>query len=1021
MDIDKKLFLDIFEWEPSEPSSGEVKFYEFDPVDQKKVREVSIDEKISKVIKEVIFRLSNGEPIEFKNDGYNKTILKKDIPTQNIRTICLLIGLQKYLSESENLKNLKNKLKRNKIQFKLSLTVKHENQENQEGSLAEGEVMAKWNISYPLLLIQITRFSQIEWGNQDYNFEYFSAKRGFQFFNDFFTKRYFKESTKENQEKGREILKVIYNSIRWFSLNGQFIRSSSKFNSLNNKLGLGPAEKMLLDFDGPLFCADKFLRENEFENEKKIRRKILEGTDFIFDEFNMPVCNSNIIGETAKDDELFLFSNLAVHFNNDNGGSSSFNNSIQNNLISKTNNNKKEGVEEKGGKIFRHYVFDKIQRDKGVLNKLFKHFGKDLDYTEFDDYLDIHCHGSLPIIEDQPNSPEEKVYLVFIKPEKVLELIYSFSVSKDEPKNAIEFIHASFKHASEKYDGKLPLPVVHFILKLLPYYNTKLINSEEPKRIKSFPVNLIFDGNKNIEFWLPDVEKTEDFGDGDNKTVSIKEVIQRFILYYITNYGMILEYKKVDIDLSASKFGYWYDLITNINEKEKLGIHIFEKYLEECGANILTTTYAVELYDKYIIDRKLFDYHIVEADRNQKRKLGIKNMLNDKFLLGIDIGATGIKMRFFKILELGQERNGESEKYKFLELHFENENKELEIIKYFLIPEPYEYAIPTSRGNSDSDKYLDADDFANYLCQGLKEQVDYSGSFIKESEDKWTVSWGKYVNNLISIGLAWPGPIKQNKIATTSGIMKYFRDMTPFIYKAEKTKINHIQISEAVEMAFGKYRDDNSDGKILVTLANDGNVEASGFVFGRLQTSVNRNSENYLYVNKLKDLIRGSNVAIIKAGTGTAGAILENGNVIGLNEFGKLIVDLYADNSMDKKSFEEGKIEYIFPRGDLNKFFSINFLREVAEKAGVPKNASHRLSGRDLGLLFEGDSGSSAYELIKSIDDNKAKLFGVLELMDIIKPKIKWSQVVKGKKISSKLTLESDGKDNFYCKMFSPK
>ncbi len=976
-----------------------------DPLIKNKVTAISLNTKIFTVINEIISILSKGRPIDYSNSNLTGEInFLKTIQTQNVRTICLLKGLKIYFER--HLGDLTKDLENYSIEYELDISVNGNSLANLL-DIGNGNV-AKWKISYPLFLIQIIRFSQIEWGNQDYNYEFFSAIRGYQFFKNFFSSN----AKIFLNFQAKEPLKILSHTIRWFSLNGQYERGSSKFNTQNINLELDFLEKYLLE--KPLLFVDRFLRIKNFKNEKTIRDSIIQKREINEGDFEIPSMDF----DDKKDNfnqKLFLFSNLAI---NEEDGSNiaikSFNDSIREKLIAKSFS---EANKSKKKENFCHFVFAKFQLDKGILKDFFNSFEGKIDDKIFNDYFDFHelTPPSKTEVNDQFEKPAEKIYLVFIRPYKVLELVYGLKFEK-EPSKAIKFINDSFEQIRKKYSNKLPLPIVHFILNLLPFYNYNL-------KEKSQPGKIIFDGIEKVEFWLPDVENEDELGhEVKNDGVKLKEVIQRFILYFITNYGMILEFKKVDIDLSAFKHKFWHDLIVNNDDRERLGIHIFEKYLEDCGANILTTTYAIELYNEYISERKLFDRYSIEINDSwtKERISDIDKTLNNKFLLGIDIGASGIKMKFFQIIK-NIEGNKEGDIYEFLEFKedpIECKKKEESSIdeksdKYYLVAEIDEYFIPTARGNSESDKYLNADDFASYLFNGLREQVNYKSSEFKRN------NWDDYIENLISIGIAWPGPIKQNKIATTSGIIKFFKDMTHFIYMAEKTKINHIQIAESVERIF-KGTKNKTDENFVVTLANDGNVEASGFVFGKINVKyLETNFEAEIEGNTLKEIIKSGNVAIIKAGTGTAGAILKNGNPIGLNEFGKIIVDLNAENNLDKKNFEAGKKEYIFPRGDLNKFFSINFLREVAREVGVPSNVLDGLSGRDFGLLFQ--KGKEKYELIKEISDEKIKLFGVLELMDIIKPKIKWSQVVNPlNNTIRELTLQFDGKNNFYLESCSP-
>jgi len=406
------------------------------------------------------------------------------------------------------------------------------------------------------------------------------------------------------------------------------------------------------------------------------------------------------------------------------------------------------------------------------------------------------------------------------------------------------------------------------------------------------------------------------------------------------------QYSRVDYDFSNSKNDgeYWKNKIKE--RYEALGAHVFERYLTDCGSEIIETTFSWEQYYDSITKRKTMDSY----DTNTLNE-NVVNHVSEKYIIGIDIGGTGIKVKVFKIIV-----NDES-----------NEKYTLYQGKLFITPvNVMEYSFPTLSPEKEGEKYNDAKEFAEYIVNTLlKKAGKYKSELLKKT---------------ISIGFCWPGPIKQNRVVSTSGILAKFKGLNNSVQKNEHQKILELNIAETIKNAFFK----ESREKISVALENDGDAEAIGLTFGK----VNITTKNETFESLFKEF----RVAIIKAGTGTAGAVVANGNIEGLNEFGKLIVELEADNSKNEGKDRDSK----WPVGDANKMFSVKFIEENIQTI---TGKTEKVTGRDIDLL------------LKAADN---KLFGVLEIMKLGEPNIEWGDIMnKNDTIREEVTLKYVEKEGY--------
>lgn len=204
-------------------------------------------------------------------------------------------------------------------------------------------------------------------------------------------------------------------------------------------------------------------------------------------------------------------------------------------------------------------------------------------------------------------------------------------------------------------------------------------------------------------------------------------------------------------------------------------------------------------------------------------------------------------------------------------------------------------------------------------------------------------------------GLSWPGPVRDGRVAGTSGILKHFPPLGPSIADNAPENIAQIEIADSVAAAlrskwadlFAPSRLDNCESgtnstwprQLHVRLLNDGDSEAVGAIVEREVPGPRAGGRRV-----------PTRIAVVKLGTGLAGGLLAGsagdlGLANGLFEWGKLILDLGAPQRTG------------FPRGVAGEYLSVRALRRLAERRGRGErcfqNDDPEPDGAEIGLILD--------------------------------------------------------------------
>lgn len=162
-------------------------------------------------------------------------------------------------------------------------------------------------------------------------------------------------------------------------------------------------------------------------------------------------------------------------------------------------------------------------------------------------------------------------------------------------------------------------------------------------------------------------------------------------------------------------------------------------------------------------------------------------------------------------------------------------------------------------------RYQSLDEFAQALYAGIRALLARTRTSAGAVECR----------DVQCIGVTWPGAVRANKVAGASGILKYFSDKVASNW-IRHNNLDQIRRLDLVARLRALLPDDAQE-RIVVTMVNDGHAEAIGRLLRADGISC-----------------RQSRWGILKLGTGTAGAVLEEGLVRpGLVEFGKLVLNVW--------------------------------------------------------------------------------------------------------------------------------
>ena len=464
----------------------------------------------------------------------------------------------------------------------------------------------------------------------------------------------------------------------------------------------------------------------------------------------------------------------------------------------------------------------------------------------------------------------------------------------------------------------LPYPVIRYIFN---YFSCLDIDNEffltmEFKRED-------FQGLMEGDMWIsiPNMKKIEEiFGNTPDMEITtltrlLKSISYRYIIYTISLMAVTVGFKNLSINIKKS------------NEDIRLDETSYE---EDYLVKIADEIGCRPLYTKYISDFQYKPSQVKLRKAVSKIELGM-NCLSFKngkpaLFVGIDIGGTNIKIRFFTC-----------------------HDSELEEVNGSF------FSIKTFGKAGENGSYHSSEDFVKYIADEISRK--YNGLGLK-SQNQWSN---------IYVGISFPGPVYDNQLAGISGVVRKLDKKLEDIQPERQILDSHIDIiqqkvkiveplKEKLKEAFSKLK--VTYNNIFVNMTNDGTAEGIGHLHKFFEETQSSNKIN-------KDNIEFDYIIVLKAGTGTAGAVLKKEKEYfvleeGPCEFGKLVVNIMKN----PRSFEINDCDkifsYILGKGagewpGINRYISqsgLNNLLKVLnneEMFGKMKN----LTSEEIGKMIE--------------------------------------------------------------------
>ncbi len=402
----------------------------------------------------------------------------------------------------------------------------------------------------------------------------------------------------------------------------------------------------------------------------------------------------------------------------------------------------------------------------------------------------------------------------------------------------------------------IPLPIIEEIL--------KVVYKLRPDSCVTLPIRYNDDDIDYIH--IP--AKPEDIED-----IELRYIIAHYVWGKILNRAMSKGFHEGD---EPCKIG-----TTRLSDKWQ---EIFEEaYFSNSYENFLEDYYNQFKTNLQNVNRKANIYpstigYVPIQNIDKKLKLWIDQDSNsDKFVLGIDIGATSIKYILYKINNNGQLLSPEK-------------NGSLSV---------------------KSDQIYTPEGFVRRIIEHIHTNISYN-----------------CLENTCAIGISWPGAVKENRVFARSHIITNFVEIESGKEYSFDTDIKKIikdfNIVDLFQTCWEKKFHKPNMKYPVIALINDGDAHAFGSVY-----DIEHEKESDIIKSLIEKMRKaGCELVVIKAGTGTAGAVFDSEGRLVTNclmEWGKLLLDLGP-------LFDPNPLEERYPRGRMNAYCSMKTLPNLASE-----------------------------------------------------------------------------------------
>jgi len=403
----------------------------------------------------------------------------------------------------------------------------------------------------------------------------------------------------------------------------------------------------------------------------------------------------------------------------------------------------------------------------------------------------------------------------------------------------------------------------------------------------------------------------------ESEVSELVELIANYVPAFVLNRAVSTGFHSCDIDLDGLQGRCLVRDICPSQGQRLQGIDDSEGDSEDnstfCGKRwtheirtAFKRNYYEVLTDKYVRDYNT-ERHCVELRKHQSAKLehvrtlGLTKKLGEYckaargaattdrnlMLLGIDIGGTLTKFQLYAFNARKGTLTAVRPPFKIL-----------------TPPKPE----PDNKNNTrtQQDKRTPAERFSEHIVSAIEK------GFRVQNIDRSV--WSR----INVVGISWPGPVRQNRIAGTSGILTRL-GFTWSIAKNRIEDIMKIEIPKEFREAWKAVFKTNTKDIPFVSLVNDGSADGLGAILEQASLSKGTTTEEV------------HSQVVVKLGTGTAGAYFRDGILSPqLCEWGKILLDLAAP--------PDDKHEY--PTGTANHYLSAKTLPSLVRGSRVEPKKS---------------------------------------------------------------------------------
>lgn len=310
----------------------------------------------------------------------------------------------------------------------------------------------------------------------------------------------------------------------------------------------------------------------------------------------------------------------------------------------------------------------------------------------------------------------------------------------------------------------------------------------------------------------------------DNIAREAVGLIARYVAAMIVNLQVSLAPRSIELDFFCDEVRDRWDLSASgpslIRSALGTGHEGIIRFLEQYRAEVCDIPTIEALDDVAITSTLPPDYKV-----------------NKPHILGIDVGATSIKVGLMRATMIEKER------------------------KPGLTDDLNVFEFPTAAGST---RYESARDFAIKTVERIIERLH------KENEQ-----YNNWLKDVGAVGIAWPGPVRRGSIvAASSSILNKFKGFEGKSKDDDPREVHKLDLREAFQYAFNKIA---GLQEVFVTVLNDGDADVKG-------------------EEPLSEKRRSQGVSVVlKQGSGTACGVYVDGKQVPIMaEFGKAVLNLDA-------------------------------------------------------------------------------------------------------------------------------